>query len=123
MKILEKIIISISLVAILGSISSLLFSENNYARKIGYKDMNHLTNVTTINIIGNNAYFYTNDTFYPEFQYDIGNTKLFDEYLNNVDFNEIEIFYTNNSNFFIILLYNLPTILFLYVILSICGQR
>ena len=49
MKILEKIIISISLVAIIGSISSLLFSENNYAKKIGYKDMNHLTNVTKIN--------------------------------------------------------------------------
>jgi ATP-dependent metalloprotease FtsH len=118
MKFLEKIIVSISLVAILGSISSFIFSENNYAKQIGYKEMNKLVNVTSLNVNGNVAYLYTNDTIYPEFQYDIGNNKLFEEYLDSVDFNEIDIFYNTKSNFFLILLYNLPTILFCYVMLK-----
>lgn len=118
MKFLEKIIVSISLVAILGSISSFIFSENNYAKQIGYKEMNKLVNVTSLNVNGNVAYLYTNDTIYPEFHYDIGNNKLFEEYLDSVDFNEIDIFYNTKSNFFVILLYNLPTILFCYVIIK-----
>ena len=52
MKLLEKIIVSISLVAILGSISSFIFSENNYAKQIGYKEMNKLVNVTSLNVNG-----------------------------------------------------------------------
>ncbi len=115
MSIFDKIILFISLTALLGTITTTYFSPNNKSSMIGFNEMNNLNNLTYINIEDNMAYLYTNNTIHPEYKYTIGNDNLFNDFLKNTTLNDIEVKYISDTNMYKKILMNLPTFLFLYI--------
>ena len=80
MGIFDKIILFISLTALLGTLTTTYFSPNKNSSMIGFNEMNNLNNLTNINIEGNTAYLYTNNTIQPDYKYTIGNDNLFNDF-------------------------------------------
>jgi len=108
----------ISLTALLGTLTTTYMSPNNNASMLGLKEMNNLNNITNINIEGNMAYLYTNSNIIPEYKYTIGNDNLFNEFLKNTTYNNVEIKYVSDTNIYKVILSNLPTIIFMYILIK-----
>ena len=118
MSIFDKIMLFISLTALLGTLTTTYMSPNNNASMLGLKEMNNLNNITNINIEGNMAYLYTNSNIIPEYKYTIGNDNLFNEFLKNTTYNNVEIKYVSDTNIYKVILSNLPTIIFMYILIK-----
>ena len=123
MTLLDKIILFISLTSLIGTITTSYFSDYSNAITIGLKEMKNLNNVTNINIDNNIAYLYTNSTERPEFKYNIGNDGLFNDYLKNNSNLDIEIKYDTKLNIYKLILFNLPTIIFLYIMVKSISMQ
>jgi len=118
MTLLDKIILFISLTSLLGTITTSYFSDYSNASTIGLNEMKNLSNVTNINIDNNIAYLYTNTTERPDFKYIIGNDGIFNDYLKSNSNLDIEIKYDTKVNIYKLIFFNLPTIIFLYVMVK-----
>tara|TARA_B100000902_G_C27319999_1_gene923739 strand:+ start:1581 stop:3335 length:1755 start_codon:yes stop_codon:yes gene_type:complete len=123
MTLLDKIILFISLTSLIGTITTSYFSDYSNAITIGLKEMKNLNNVTNINIDSNIAYLYTNSTERPEFKYNIGNDGIFNDYLKNNSNLDIEIKYDTKLNIYKLILFNLPTIIFLYIMVKSISMQ
>lgn len=105
----DKLILCIIGIISIGNLYN--YVKYDEVNKISYKEMDNLKNITKVSIISSNAYLFTNSTIYPEFNYYIGDSHLFNDFIktNNLDIKyEMNIFYS---------LFNiLPNLIFFYLI-------
>ena len=110
MKFYDKIFLCIVGIISVGNLYN--YIKYDEVKRISYKEMDSLVNITKVSIISSNAYLFTNSTIYPEFNYYIGDNNLFNDFIkiNNLDIKyEMNIFYS---------LFNiLPNLIFFYLIL------
>ena len=126
MNILDRLLFLFVSVSVFGTLMTSLFSIENQLQVIGFQEMKDLKNVSKINVASNHAYLFTyNDTNTDilQYKYRVGNSELFNRYLQNVTENEINIEYVDNVNIYKSFLYNLPSILFLYIMLKSLSNQ
>jgi ATP-dependent metalloprotease FtsH len=125
MNILDRILFFVIGISILGTITTSFFSEDSNLHVIGFQEMKQL-NISKINIVNKDAYLYISNSTHNDilsYKYAIGNTDLFNTYLQNATNNNIDIEYTEKVNIYKSLLYNLPSILFLYVMIKSLSNQ
>ena len=127
MNILDRLLFLFIGVSVLGTVITSFFVESNL-HIIGFQDMKELSNITKINVINNHAYLFTSnntdtDTDILEYKYTIGNTELFNKFLYNATEQNINVEYIEYVNIYKSFLYNLPSVLFLYVMLKLLSNR
>ena len=109
MKFYDKIFLCIVGIISVGNLYN--YVKYDEVKRISYREMDNLVNITKVSIISSNAYLFTNSTKYPEFNYYIGDNNLFNDFIktNNLDIKyEMNIFYY---------LFNiLPNLIFFYLI-------
>ena len=109
MKFYDKIFLSIIGIITIGNLYN--YIKYDEVKKISYKEMDNLVNITKVNIISSNAYLFTNSTNYPEFNYYIGDNYLFNDFIKK---NNLDIEY--DMNVFYYLFNFLPNLIFFYLI-------
>lgn len=126
MNILDKILYFLIAISVFGTIKFSLFSKESNLKFIKYLEMKNLNNISKINIESDNAYLYTfNQTNKDilEFKYIIKNSQLFNKYLDKVIEKNIDVEYIENNNLFIYIFYNLPSIIFFYVLIKSMSNQ
>ena len=109
MKFYDKIFLGIIGIITIGNLYN--YIKYDEVKKISYKEMDNLVNITKVNIISSNAYLFTNSTNYPEFNYYIGDNYLFNDFIKK---NNLDIEY--DMNVFYYLFNFLPNLIFFYLI-------
>jgi AFG3 family protein len=126
MNILDKILYFLIAISVFGTLKLSLFSEESNLKCIKYLEMKNLNNISKINIESDNAYLYTfNQTNKDilEFKYIIKNSQLFNKYLDKVIEKNIDVEYIENNNLFSYIFYNLPSIIFFYVLIKSMSNQ
>ena len=126
MNILDKILYFLIAISVFGTLKLSLFSEESNLKCIKYLEMKNLNNISKINIESDNAYLYTfNKTNEDilEFKYIIKNSQLFNKYLDKVIEKNIDVEYIENNNLFSYIFYNLPSIIFFYVLIKSMSNQ
>ena len=126
MSILDRLLFLCVSVSVLGTVITSFFSVDNHVQVIGFQEMKELKNISKINVVNNHAYLFTyneTDTNILEYKYKIGNSELFNKYLHNATENEIDVEYIEYVNIYKTILYNLPSILFLYVMIKSVSNQ
>ena len=126
MNILDKVLYFLIIVSVFGTLKFSLFSKKTNLKCIKYLEMKNLNNISKINIESDNAYLYTfNQTNKNilEFKYIIKNSQLFNKYLDKAIEKNIDIEYIENNNLFIYIFYNLPSIIFFYVLIKSMSNQ
>lgn len=126
MNILDRLLFLFIGVSVLGTVITSFFSVESNLQIIGFQEMKELNNITKINVANNHAYLFTSnntDTNIVEYKYTIGNSELFNKYLNNATEQNINVEYVEYVNIYKSFLYNLPSILFLYVMLKSLSNQ
>jgi AFG3 family protein len=126
MSILDRLLFLCVSVSVLGTVITSFFSIDNHVQVIGFQEMKDLKNISKINVVNNHAYLFTyneTDTNILEYKYKIGNSELFNKYLHNATENEINVEYIEYVNIYKTILYNLPSILFLYVMIKSVSNQ
>ena len=126
MNILDRLLLLFIGVSVLGTVITSFFSVESNLQVIGFQEMKELNNITKINVANNHAYLFTSnktDTNILEYKYTIGNSELFNKYLNNATEQNINVEYVEYVNIYKSFLYNLPSILFLYLILKSLSNQ
>ena len=125
MNILDRLLVICTLVSVLGTITTSFFSVENSLQIIGFQEMKQMNNVSKIEVSNNYAYLFTsnNTDNILTHKYAIGNQELFNSYLSDMTEQKINIEYIDKVNLYKTFLFNLPSILFLYVMIkSITNQ-
>lgn len=126
MNILDKILYFLIAISVFGTLKLSLFSEESNLKCIKYLEMKNLNNISKINIESDNAYLYTfnktNENIL-EFKYIIKNSQLFNKYLDKVIEKNIDVEYIENNNLFSYIFYNLPSIIFFYVLIKSMSNQ
>jgi AFG3 family protein len=126
MNILDRLLLLFIGVSVLGTVITSFFSVESNLQVIGFQEMKELNNITKINVANNHAYLFTSnytDTNILEYKYTIGNSELFNKYLNNATEQNINVEYVEYVNIYKSFLYNLPSILFLYLMLKSLSNQ
>lgn len=91
----DKIFLFIIIIISIGNLYN--YIKYDEVKRISYKEMDNLKNISSVSIISSNAYLFTNSTLYPEYNYYIGDIYLFNDFVkkNNIDIKyEMNIFNT-----------------------------
>lgn len=126
MNILDRLLFLFIGVSVLGTVITSFFSVESNLQIIGFQDMKELSNISKINVANNYAYLFTSnntDTDILEYKYTIGNSELFNKFLHNATEQNINIEYVEYVNIYKSFLYNLPSVLFLYVMIKSLSNQ
>ena len=126
MNLLNKVLYFFITILIISILKLSLFSKESNFKTVTYLQMKNLNNISKINIESDNAYLYTfNQTNEDilEFKYIIKNSQLFNKYLDKVIEKNIDVEYIENNNLFSYIFYNLPSIIFFYVLIKSMSNQ
>ena len=117
MKKIDNLFIFVLLVSFLGSLINSYTSPLNELEEIGNTEILSYDNISSIEVVNNNAYIYTDNITNPDYVYYIGDKHLFTSLVRNITYNKkINVKFKKDNNIFNLISKNALNFVFLYMV-------